>query len=77
MNEKSTLTTFLNSRGSRNIDLTVINNQLLRAVEQWEVSDQESCSDHSIIKFAIGQGSGSRNKQESQGIKYIVKSENS
>jgi len=75
MKEKSTLTAFLNSRGSRNIDFTVIINHLLRAVEYWEVSDQESCSDHSIIKFAIGQGSGSRNKQESQGVRYIVKSE--
>jgi hypothetical protein len=28
---------------------------------------------HSIIKFAIGQGSWGRSKQESQGVKYIVK----
>jgi len=61
MKEESTLTTFLNSRGSSNIDLTVISNQLFRAVVQlWyscvEVSDQESCSGHSIIKFTIGQG---------------------
>ena len=54
-----------------------MNNHLLRTVEQWEISDKESCSGNSIIKFAIGQGSESRNKQESQGIKYIVKSENS
>ena len=40
MNEESALTTFLNSRGSNNIDLTVISNQLLRAVVHWEVSDQ-------------------------------------
>ena len=40
MNEKSTLTPFLNSRGSSNIDLTVISNQLLKAVEHWEVSDE-------------------------------------
>jgi len=73
MNEESTLTTFLNSRGSSNIDLTVINNQILRAAEHWEVSDQESCSDHSIIKFAIGQGSWGRSQQESQGVRYIVK----
>jgi hypothetical protein len=77
MNEKSTLTSFLNSRGSSIIDLTVISNQLLRAVEHWEVSDQESCSVHSIIKFAIGQGSWSRSKQERQGVRYIVKSEDS
>jgi hypothetical protein len=73
MNEKSTLTTFLNSRGSSNIDLTVISNQLFRAVEHWKVSDQESSSDHSIIKFAIGQGSWGRSKQDSQGIRCIVK----
>jgi hypothetical protein len=75
MNEKSTLTIFLNSRDSSSIDLTVISNQLLRAVEHLEVSDQESSSDHSIIKFAIGQGSWSRSKQENQGIRYIAKSE--
>ena len=44
-------------------------------MEHWEFSDQKSCSDHSIIKFAIGQGSWSRSKQESQGFKYVVKSE--
>jgi len=36
MNEESNLTTFLNSRGSSNIDLTVINNHLLRAVQHWK-----------------------------------------
>ena len=39
----------------------------------WEISDQESCSDHSIIKFAIGQGSWGGSKQESHGVRYIVK----
>jgi hypothetical protein len=73
MNEESTLTTFLNSRGSSNIDLTVISNKLLRAVEHWKVNDQESCFDHSIVKFAIGQGIWGRSKQESQGVRYIVK----
>jgi len=75
MNEESTLITYRSSRGSSNIDLTVISNQLLRAVEDWEVSDQESCSDRSIIKFAIGQGKWRRSKQDSQVVRYIVKSE--
>jgi hypothetical protein len=74
INEESTRTTFRNSRGSSNIDLTIISNQLLRVVKNWEVSDQESCSDYIIIKFAIGQGSWSRSKQESQEVKYMVKS---
>jgi len=75
MNEESTFTTFRGSRGSSNIDLTVISNQLLRAVEEWEISEQESCSDHSIIKFATGQGKGHRIKLDSQEVRYIVKRE--
>jgi hypothetical protein len=74
LNEESPLTTFLNSRGSSDIDLMVISNQLLSAVEYWEISDQESCSDHSTIKFATGQGTWSRSKQESQGARYRVRS---
>ena len=71
LNEESTLSTFLNSRGSSSIDFTVVSNQLLSAVENWEVCDQESCSDHSIIKFSIGQASWSC-KQESQGVRYTL-----
>ena len=33
LNEDSNLTTYLSSRGSSNIDLTVTNNSLLRAVK--------------------------------------------
>jgi hypothetical protein len=76
MNEESTLTTFLNSRGFSNIDLTVINNQLLRVAQNWEISDQESCSDHSIIKYAIGQDPCRRSLEEYHGVRYIVKKEN-
>jgi hypothetical protein len=75
MNEESTLTTFLSSRGSNKIDLTVISSQLLRAVELWEVSDQESCSDHRIIKFAIGQCTWLRSNQKSKEVRSILKSE--
>jgi len=60
MKEKTTVTTLLNNQGSSNIDLTVIYNHILKAVEHWEVSNQESSSVHRIIKFAIGQGSWSR-----------------
>jgi exonuclease III len=54
MNEESVSTTFWNHRGASNIDLTVIINQLLRTVVRWEISEQESCSDHSIIRYVIG-----------------------
>ena len=62
LNEDSNITTYLSSRGSSNIDLTVTSNPILRAVEDWEVSNQESCSDHSFIKFAVRQASNRRSK---------------
>ena len=51
MNEESNYTTF-RSRGTSNIDLTVINDQLVRTVVDWEICEQESCSDHSIIRYS-------------------------
>jgi hypothetical protein len=57
-------------------DLTVISNQLLRTVVEWEISDQESCSEHSIIRYAIGQGKGHRTEFELQEVWYIVKKDN-
>jgi len=53
MNEESDYTTFRNRRGSSNIDLTVIGNQFLRTVVELKISEQESCSDHGIIRYAI------------------------
>jgi exonuclease III len=50
MNEASN-TTFCNRIGNSNIELTLINSQLLRNVSGWEISDEESNSDHSIIKY--------------------------
>jgi hypothetical protein len=52
MNEESELTTFQSRRGSSNIDLTIVNNQLLNALKNWEISEEESCFDHNVIKFA-------------------------
>ena len=50
MNEESEYTNFRSRRGTSNIDLTVISDQLPRKVVDWEISEQESCSDHSIIR---------------------------
>jgi hypothetical protein len=38
MNEESEQTTFQNRIGSSNIDLTIVNNQLLNALKNWEIS---------------------------------------
>jgi len=54
LNEEGLNTTFRNRRGVSNIDQTIITNQPLRTVAQWEISNQGSTSDN-IIKYVIGQ----------------------
>ena len=76
MNEESVNTTFRNRRGTSKVHLTIISNQLLRTVVEWEISEQESCSDHSIIKYAIGQGTSHRKIVNFQDVRYVVKIEN-
>jgi len=57
MKEESESTTFHNRQGSSNIDLTIVNDQLLKALKKWDIYEEGSCSDYSIIKFYIGQHS--------------------
>jgi len=74
INEESTKTTFHSSRGSSNIDLTIGNNQMLATIRGWEISEEESCSDHSIIKFTLN--FTTNNKEQTyicQGKRYIMK----
>ena len=56
MNKESSYTTSRNRLGSSNIDLTIISSQLLNSLSGWVISDQESISHHSIIKYAIKPG---------------------
>jgi hypothetical protein len=72
MNEESERTTFHNRRGSSNIDLTTVNDQLLKALNNLEIYEEDSCSDHSIIKFYIGQHSPQDRQHHNYGIRYIV-----
>ena len=51
INEDNTKT-FQSSRGKSNIDLTITNNQMLADIKNWDISDEESASDH-IIKYSI------------------------
>jgi len=53
INEDNGKTTFQSSRGKSNIDLTITNNQMLADVKNWDISEEESASDHNIIKFCI------------------------
>jgi exonuclease III len=75
LNEESLNTTFRNRRGVSNIDLTIITNQLLRTVAQWKISDEESSSDHNIIKYVIGQGDSKRETVDFQDARYLFKNE--
>ena len=75
MNKEGSNTTFRNRIGASNIDLTIVNNQLLRRVSGWEISDQESSSDHSIIKYAISESTSQVNSVNFQDVRYITKKE--
>jgi len=76
MNESSERTTFYNARGQSNIDLTIVNKPLLKAIAEWDISDEESCSDHSIIKFSIGQSDKPGRQNTLQGIRYTINEQN-
>ena len=72
MNESSERTTFHNMRGQSNIDLTVVKKPLLKAIGGWDISDEDSCSDQSIIKFSIGQSNKRGRQHTYQGTRYII-----
>jgi hypothetical protein len=76
VNQASEWTTFHNGRGKSNIDLTIVNGQLLKALMNWEICDEDSCSDHSIIKFHIGQHSKQERQHNNYGTRYIVNEQN-
>ena len=53
-NEESCYTTFQNSRRASNIDLTILNNTAIKLIQEWAMHDKESCSDHNIIHYVLG-----------------------
>jgi hypothetical protein len=76
INKESDTKTFQSSRGPSNIDLTISNYKLLKKVQEWKISEEESCSDHKIIQFCIGQYNTKQTGNNFQSIKYIAKEEN-
>jgi len=72
INEESCYTTFRSSRGASNIDLRATNNQALDIVRDWVISDQESCSDHSILKYVLGNGTLRWTGVNTEGVRYKV-----
>ena len=76
INEDSARTTFQSSRGSSNIDLTIVNNQMLAAIKDWEISEEESCSDHNIIKCSINFSYNTAQIYNFLGERYIINNNN-
>ena len=73
MNETSTRTTVHTRRGSSNIDLTIINNLLVPTFSEWEISEDETGSDHNLIIYNIGQEYSNKKKDSFHGRRYVVK----
>jgi len=73
INEDSPRRTFQSTRGSSNIDLTIVNNSMLADTKDWEISEEESSSDHNILKFRINFESDKTNKRNTPGLRYIIK----
>ena len=72
MNEESDRTSFQNARVKSNIDLTIVNSQIVQALTIWEIYEEDSCSDHSIIKFCIGLHRKQDRQQHNYGIRYVI-----
>jgi hypothetical protein len=66
--------TFETKRGSSCVDLTIVNNQLIRRVTDWACGRQEDCSDHKIITFNLGMVRQEKpiSNTDYVGISYII-----
>ena len=49
-----------------------MNTQILQALTNWEIYEEDSCSDHSIIKFCIGHHRQQDRQQHNYGIRYVI-----
>jgi hypothetical protein len=75
VNEESTRTTFQSSRGSSNIDLTIGNDHMLAAIKDWMIMEEESCSDHNILKYNLTFNPNKELHYNSQRPEFIIKEE--
>jgi len=53
-----------------------VNNPLLTALKNWEINEEESCSDHNIIKFSFGQDIYHNTVYDYNGHRYAATDEN-
>ena len=76
VNEKNEMKTFQSSWGSSIIDLTISNNKLLKEVQEWKISEEETYSYHRMIQFCIRQQNALQTRNNFQCIKYITRGGN-
>ena len=72
INQESEQNTYHTRRGKSNIDITITNNQILKKLKDWEISMEESCSDHNIIKYTIEQENEYRTEYSYTGKRYVT-----
>ena len=72
LNEERTLTTFQSTRGESNIDLNISNNKMLAHIWKCDISEEESSSDHKIIKFNITFDKDEGNVLDNLGQRYSI-----
>jgi len=42
-------------------------------LHEWDISEEESCSEHNFLKYKIGKNNSHKNKYNYPGIRYLVK----
>ena len=75
MNKDSNITTFSNSLGTSNIDMTIISTHLLNTVSGWNISEQETISDHNFIKYIIKQSTPIWHSETTPVLRYKTNKE--
>ena len=65
---------FLTSEGVQSLSsaVRIVSSVWALKHNDWEISEDESCSDHNIIKFKIGNGTNHENQHNYNGIRYIT-----
>jgi hypothetical protein len=54
------------------MELTIANNHMLAAIKDWEILEEESCSDHKIIKYNLKFNPDKAHKYNSQAPRFIM-----
>ena len=69
------MTSFESTRGSSNNDLTVVSDKMVTLIGNLKISDMESCSDHQIITFDVGNDAACayHHQPSYYGIRYVVR----